>query len=87
MIVRGLRLAGTSGRNRRSLGSKYLLMFPVGYLGALKVNGCLFESRWTGRILLNVRYWHKADNPTAPAFVRYRSNSGHQVATASRAQH
>ena len=26
---------------------------------------------------LNVRYWHKADIPTAPAFVRYWSNSGH----------
>jgi hypothetical protein len=35
MIVLGSRLAGTSGRHRRSLGSKYLLMFPVGYLGAL----------------------------------------------------
>jgi hypothetical protein len=25
----------------------------------------------------NFRYWHKADNPTAPTFVRYWSNSGH----------
>jgi hypothetical protein len=25
----------------------------------------------------NVWLWHKADNPTAPAFVRYWSNSGH----------
>jgi hypothetical protein len=25
---------------------------------------------------LNVRYWHKADITTAPAFVRYWSNSG-----------
>src|SRR5262249_47924302 len=48
MIVRGSRLAGTSGRNRRSTGSKYLLMFPVGYLGA---------PRQKARILLNVRYW------------------------------
>jgi hypothetical protein len=23
----------------------------------------------------NVRYWHLVDNPTAPAFVRYWSNS------------
>jgi hypothetical protein len=28
----------------------------------------------------DVRYWHKADNPTAPAFVRYWSNSGHSSA-------
>ena len=27
----------------------------------------------------NVRYWHKADNPTAPAFVRYWSNSGQRM--------
>jgi hypothetical protein len=26
--------------------------------------------------VLDVRYWHLADKPTAPAFVRYRSNSG-----------
>jgi hypothetical protein len=26
---------------------------------------------------VNVRYWHKADNPTAPAFVRYWRHSGH----------
>ena len=26
----------------------------------------------------DVRYWHLADNPTAPAFVRYWSNSGHR---------
>jgi Citrate transporter len=25
---------------------------------------------------VNVRYWHKADNPTAPAFVRYWSDRG-----------
>jgi hypothetical protein len=25
----------------------------------------------------DVRLWHKADNPTAPAFVRYWSGSGH----------
>ena len=25
---------------------------------------------------LNVCFWHKADNPIAPAFVRYWSNSG-----------
>ena len=24
----------------------------------------------------HVRYWHLADSPTAPAFVRYWSNSG-----------
>jgi hypothetical protein len=30
---------------------------------------------------LNVRYWHLADNPTAPAFVRYWSNSGHWPAS------
>jgi hypothetical protein len=29
---------------------------------------------------LNVRYWHKADNRTAPTFVRYWSNSGHWLA-------
>jgi hypothetical protein len=23
------------------------------------------------------RFWHLADNPTAPAFVRYWSNGGH----------
>jgi hypothetical protein len=36
MIVRGLQLAATSGRHRRSLGSKYLLMFPIGFLGVLR---------------------------------------------------
>jgi hypothetical protein len=30
----------------------------------------------------DVRYWHLADNPTAPAFVRYWSNSGHWSALA-----
>ena len=30
----------------------------------------------------NVWLWHKADNPTAPAFVRYWSNSGHWSARA-----
>ena len=25
----------------------------------------------------NVRYWHLADNSSAPVFVRYWSNSGH----------
>jgi hypothetical protein len=25
-----------------------------------------------------VRYWHKADDPTAPAFVRFRT-SGHRI--------
>ena len=25
----------------------------------------------------DVRYWHKADNTTTPAFVHYWSNSGH----------
>jgi len=28
------------------------------------------------------RYWHLADNPAAPAFVRYWSNSGHWSAFA-----
>jgi hypothetical protein len=28
-------------------------------------------------MMCDVAYWHKADNPTAPAFVRYWSNSGH----------
>jgi hypothetical protein len=27
-------------------------------------------------MMCDVAYWHKADNPTAPAFVRYWSNSG-----------
>jgi hypothetical protein len=31
---------------------------------------------------VNVRYWHKADNPAAPAFVHYWSNSGHWSALA-----
>jgi hypothetical protein len=29
----------------------------------------------------NARYWHLADIPTAPAFVRYWSNSGHCIPT------
>ena len=32
--------------------------------------------------LLNVRYWHLADNPTPLEFVRYWSNSGHWSALA-----
>ena len=27
-------------------------------------------------VVANVRLWHLADNPAAPAFVRYWSNSG-----------
>src|SRR5450830_1839165 len=26
-----------------------------------------------------VRFWHKADNPAAPAFVRYWGTSGHRL--------
>ena len=29
------------------------------------------------RHFANVRFWHKADNPTTSAFVRYWSNSEH----------
>jgi hypothetical protein len=32
--------------------------------------------------LANVCFWHLADNPTAPAFVRYWSNSGQIRASA-----
>src|SRR5712675_1010381 len=28
-----------------------------------------------------VHTWHKADKPTAPAFVRYWTNSGHRLAS------
>jgi hypothetical protein len=39
-----------------------------------------YASRQGGRIgapfAAVIRYWHLADNPTAPAFVRYWSNSG-----------
>jgi hypothetical protein len=35
--------------------------------------------------LANVRFWHLADNPTAPAFVRYWSNSGQRARSASEA--
>jgi hypothetical protein len=32
----------------------------------------------------DVRYWHLADNPTAPAFVRYWGNRGHRGCKQSR---
>jgi hypothetical protein len=35
------------------------------------------DRRALGLFPTNVRYWHKADNPTAPAFACYWSNSGH----------
>ena len=36
--------------------------------------------KWTNsRHAVYVRYWHLADNPTAPAFVRYWSNSGQRA--------
>jgi hypothetical protein len=44
------------------------------------------EAGVVGRIkkrhLADDRYWHLADNPAAPAFVRYWSNSGQKSALA-----
>ena len=38
-------------------------------------------SRCTNASLAGGNFWHKADNPTAPKYVRYWSNSGHWSAT------
>jgi hypothetical protein len=40
-----------------------------------RLNWRPFPFRWLLR-LIDVRYWHLADNPTVPPFVRYWSNSG-----------
>ena len=53
MIERGSGSPGTSGRHRRSLGLKYLLMSPVDYLGAPRYD--------VDADMLNVLYWPLAD--------------------------
>jgi hypothetical protein len=49
--------------------------------GAPRSDALARSSSTTGH-LLNVRYWHLTDNPTAPTFVRYWSNCGHWSALA-----
>ena len=53
-----------------------------GYLNARHVGRREAVFLFRAMLCANVRFWHLTDNPTAPTFVRYWSNSGHWSALA-----